>query len=80
MGMSLVAAATAWAAGVAMAKMRSSPSPTSFEAMVAQALWSLLAFCWSMVYLMPEASRASTKPSLAASSAACCVSCRTPIL
>ena len=49
MGMSEVAPATACAAGVAMARMRSLPSFTSLEAIVWQAVWSFWAFCWSIV-------------------------------
>ena len=48
MGMSLVAPATACAAGVAMARIRSQPLLTSVLAMVWQADWSFWAFCWSM--------------------------------
>ena len=80
MGMSLVAPATAWAAGVAMTKMRSLPSPTNLEAMVAQALWSFWAFCWSASYLRSLSSSAAMKPLLAASSAECSVSWSTPTL
>ena len=47
MGISVVAAAAAWAAGVAMAKIRSTPSPTNLLAMVWQVGWSFWAFCWS---------------------------------
>ena len=80
MGISVVAPAAAWAAGVAMAKIRSTPSPTNLEAMVWQADWSFWAFCWSMETERPEALTASTKPSLEASRAACSVSWTTPIL
>lgn len=80
MGMSDVAPATACAAGVAMARIRSSPSFTSFVAMVWQADWSFWAFCWSILYLRPDFLRAFTKPLFAASRASCSVSCRTPIL
>ncbi len=48
-GISVVEPATAWAAGVPMARIRSSPSLTSLDAMVWQALWSPWAFCWSTV-------------------------------
>ena len=45
MGISSVSAAQAWAAGVAMAKIRSSPSLTNFWAMVVQVGVSPAAFC-----------------------------------
>ena len=80
MGISVVAPATACAAGVAMAKIRSSPSFTSLLAMVWQADWSFCAFCWSILASMPDFSMAATKPSLVWSSAPCSVSCSTPIL
>ena len=47
MGISVVAFRQAWAAGVPMARMRSTPSFAKVEAMVVQVDCSLLAFCWS---------------------------------
>lgn len=42
--------------------------------------WSFWAFFWSILTLRPLSLMALTKPSLAASSAECSVSCRTPMV
>ena len=78
MGMSRVACAAACAAGVAMARIRSTSSLTNFVAMVAHTVCSPWAFCVSISMSSPDASSAATKPSRAASSAACSVSWMMP--
>ena len=72
-----------WAAGVAMARARSTFWAIKLSAMVASVLLSALAFCWSSRMFSPSTKplsfRASTKPWLARSSASCCTNCTTPI-
>ena len=79
-GVSVTAPAIAWAAGVAMARIRSLPSLANLEATVWHTDWSPEAFCWSRSYWTPASSNAFIKPWLAASRAGCWVSCKIPIL
>ena len=53
-GISFVRFATAWAAGVAMAKIKSSLSFTSLLAIVTQFPWSPWALCMSMAIFLPS--------------------------
>ena len=72
MGMSLVADAAAWRAGVALAMIRSALLETKPLMMVVQFTDSPEAFCTSKLTLSPSASvRASWKPLVAASRASC---------
>ena len=79
MGMLLVAACAACRAGVALAMIRSTPAETKPLAMVAQVAESFCAFWKSNFTLSPNASvRASSKPCVAASSAACSTNWQMP--
>ena len=78
-GISLVADCAACRAGVAFAMMRSTPEETKPLAMVAQVAESPCAFWKSNFTLSPNSAvRASSKPCVAASSAACCTSWQMP--
>ena len=79
MGMVLVAACAACRAGVALAMMSATPEETKPLVMVAQVAESPCAFWKSKVTFSPkEAVRASSKPWVAASRAACCTSWQMP--
>ena len=78
-GMLSVADCAACRAGVALAMIRSTPEETKPLAMVAQVAESPCAFWKSKVTLSPKAAvRASSKPWVAASRAACCTSWQMP--
>ncbi len=80
-GMLLVAACAACRAGVAFAMIRSTPEETKPLVMVAQVAESPCAFWKSKVTFSPkEAVRASSKPCVAASRAACCTNWQMPIV
>ena len=79
MGMLSVAACAACRAGVAFAMIRSTPAETKPLAMVAQVAESFWAFWKSKVTFSPNcAVRASSKPWVAASRAACSTSWQMP--
>ena len=79
MGMSAVAAVAAWRAGVALARIRSTPSATKLLTMVEQVLESPAAFWTSNSTWPGRASlRASMKPWVAASSASWVTSWQMP--
>ena len=79
MGMLSVAACAACRAGVAFAMIRSTPAETKPLAMVAQVAESFWAFWKSKVTFSPNcAVRASSKPWVAASKAACSTSWQMP--
>ena len=78
-GISEVAPATACAAGVAIARIKSFLSFTSLFAIVCAADCSPPAFCCSISTSRPASLSAATKPSFALSSAGCCTYCKTPI-
>ena len=84
MGISFVALATDCAEGVAMAQIRSTLLLTNRLAMFCRLDWSAWAFCRSKVIFFPSVkpflANPSTKPLLAASSAACSTSCTIPTL
>ncbi len=82
MGISLVAAAAACRAGVALARIRSTPLETKVLTMVAQVLESPWAFCSSNTTASSPSSStmASLKPCVAASSASCCTSWQIPMV
>ena len=80
-GMLLVADCAACRAGVALAMIRSTPEETKPLVMVAQVAESPCAFWKSKVTFSPkEAVRASSKPCVAASRAACCTNWQMPIV
>ena len=81
-GISVVAAAAACRAGVALARIRSTPLETKVLLMVAQVVVSFCAFWKSnSTFSSPSCSfRASSKPLVAASRASCSTSWQIPIL
>ena len=80
-GMLSVADCAACRAGVALAMIRSTPEETKPLVMVAQVAESPCAFWKSKVTFSPkEAVRASSKPCVAASRAACCTNWQMPIV
>ena len=82
MGMEPVAATAACRAGVALARIRSTPSVTNWPQMDEQAAGSLEAFCSrKATFSSPRPSfTASIKPWVAASSASCWTSWQMPMV
>ena len=74
-----MAPATACAAGVAIARIKSFLSFTSLFAIVCAADCSPPAFSCSISTFIPASLSAATNPSFALSSAGCCTYCKIPI-